>query len=75
MATAKATIQKQLNLYLEGKLKISRPAVDLMFMRMAQSDPETWMPALLAYLNKGRSAATDAVAENEAPDPFDRGGR
>jgi hypothetical protein len=75
MATAKATIQKQLNLYLEGKLKISRPMVDLMMLRLAQSDPELWMPALLAYFSKGRSAATDAVADNEAPDPFDRGGR
>lgn len=73
MATSRDTIQRQLNQYLAGEKKITRPVVDMMFMRMAQANPELWMPALLAYLSKGRNAASEEVAVVDV-DPFDRGG-
>jgi hypothetical protein len=69
MATAHSTIQKQLNQYLNGELKLTRTAVDMMFMRLVEAKPELWAPIFTAYLSKGRLAASDEVETNDN-DPF-----
>ena len=76
MATAHGTIQKQLNQYLSGELKLTRAAVDMMFLRLVQTDSKLWAPIFLVYLGKGRSTIA-AAEEIEATDndPFDRGGK
>jgi hypothetical protein len=50
------------------------PRIHAMYMRLVMHDKATWMPALMAYLNKGRDVGK-AVVEPEVQFPYDRGGK
>ena len=63
-----------LNKLLNSK-ETDHPKIHAMYMRLVMHDKETWMPAFMLYLSKGRDTNKPAEKESEVQFPYDRGGK